>query len=436
MNDKGTPAELAIDPGDHTPTIGSVLRDRYVRRFVMAQFASSIGIFLQVAVLAKQLYDITHSEFALGLLGLVEFAPAAMLVLITGTVADRFDRRKVAAFALVGQCMATLALLLYARSDPTAAWPLFAIASGYGIARAFMSPSTRSMPPMIAPDNGLPRMIAVSSIAMTLAVIIGPAASGFLYTSGAWVAYAVSLGAQVLGLGGILLVRFRRVPARSTERPTMHSALEGLRFIRHTPLLLAAIALDLFAVLFGGAVALLPAIAEDRLHVGDVGYGWLRASVGIGGGLMAIALSFRPVQRHIGRVLLLVVGVFGAATVVLGLTRNYALAFVALAVLSGADMVSMVIRSTLVPLATPDDKRGRVFAVEMLFIGASNELGAFESGVAAAVIGTAAAVVSGGLATIVIVGLWWVFFPSLRDVDRYEDLPNQASESGSMRPPA
>ena len=430
MNDTDPSASRETAPRHEVPTIGSVLRDRYVRRFVTAQFATSIGIFLQIAVLAKQLYDITNSALALGVLGLVEFAPAAMLVLVTGTVADRFDRRKVAACALVGQCLATLALLLYARTDPTEAWPLFVIAFGYGVARAFMSPSTRSMPPMIAPDNGLPRMIAVSSIAMTLAVIIGPAASGFLYSSGAWVAYAVSLGAQLLGLGGILLVQFRRQSARSTDRPTMHHALEGLRFIRHTPLLLAAIALDLFAVLFGGAVALLPAIADERLGVGDVGYGWLRASVGIGGGLMAIALSFRPVQRNIGRVLLFVVGIFGAATVVLGLTRNYALAFVSLAVLSGADMVSMVIRSTLVPLATPDGKRGRVFAVEMLFIGASNELGAFESGVAAAVIGTGAAIVSGGLATIAIVGLWWVFFPALRNVDRYEDLSNHTGPSG------
>lgn len=430
MNDTDPSAPLARVPQHEAPTIGSVLRDRYVRRFVTAQFATSIGIFLQIAVLAKQLYDITDSELALGLLGLVEFAPAAMLVLVTGTVADRFNRRKVVACALVGQCLATLALVLYARTDPTEAWPLFVIAFGYGIARAFMSPSIRSMPPMIAPDNGLPRMIGLSSIAMMLAVIIGPAASGFLYSSGAWVAYAVSLGAQLLGLGGILLVQFRRQPERSTERPTMHHALEGLRFIRHTPLLLAAIALDLFAVLFGGAVALLPAIAQNRLGVGDVGYGWLRASVGIGGGLTAIALSFRPVQRNIGRVLLFVVGIFGGATVALGLTRNYALAFVSLAVLSGADMVSMVIRSTLVPLATPDDKRGRVFAVEMLFIGASNELGAFESGVAAAVIGTGAAVASGGLATIAIVGLWWVFFPALRDVDRYEDLPNYTGPSG------
>jgi predicted MFS family arabinose efflux permease len=296
------------------------------------------------------------------------------------------------------------------------------MAFGYGASRAFMSPAVRSMPPMLAPDGGLPRTIALTSSVFTVAFIIGPGASGFLYSIDPWVAYATALALQLVGLTGILFVRFRRGQTRSTERPTLHSALEGLRFIRRTPMLLAAITLDLFAVLFGGAVALLPAIAEDRLHVGDVAYGWLRASVGIGAALTAIVFTSRPVKRNIGRVLLCVVAVFGAATIVLGLTRSYVVAFIAVAVLSGADMVSVFIRSTLVPLITPDDKRGRVFAVEMLFVGASNELGGFESGVAAAALGTAAAVVTGGAATIIVVGLWWFLFPSLRDVDRFEDL--------------
>ena len=410
---------------DSTPTRSSaldVLRDRFVRRFIVSQLATSIGVFLQVSVLAKQLYDITGKTFSLGLLGLVEFTPAAFLVLITGSVADRFDRRVVAACGMVGQMAATLALLLYARTDPTAPWPLYLMAFGYGASRAFMSPAVRSIPPMIAPDGGLPRTIALTSSVFTVAFIIGPGASGFLYDIAPWVAYAVALGLQLVGFGGVLRLRFRRKPERSTERPTLHSALEGLRFIRRSPILLAAISLDLFAVLFGGAIALLPAIAKDRLGVGNIGYGFLRASVGIGAALTAIVFTMRPVQRNIGRVLLIVVAVFGVATIVLGATRNFTVAFIAIAVLSGADMVSVFIRSTLVPLITPDDKRGRVFAVEMLFVGASNELGGFESGVAAAAIGTAAAVVSGGVATVVIVAMWWRFFPSLRDIDRFEDL--------------
>jgi MFS family permease len=409
---------------DAAPSLAEVLRDSYVRRFVLTQLATSIGVFLQVAVLAKQLYDITDDTFSLGLLGLVEFAPAAFLVLITGSVADRFDRRFVAAAGMFGQVVSTAALLLYASTDPDQAWPLYVMAFGYGASRAFYSPAVRSMPPMLAPEHGLPRTIALSSSVFTIAFIIGPGASGFLYTIDPAVAYGVALALQVAGLVGVFFLRFRREPARPgpNDRPSLHSALEGLRFIRRTPMLLAAISLDLFAVLFGGAVALLPAIAEDRLGVGDIAYGWLRASIGIGAGLTALVFTIRPVQRHVGKVLYGVIALFGVATIVLGLTRNYVVAFMALAVLSGADMVSVFIRSTLVPLITPDDKRGRVFAVEMVCIGASNELGGFESGVAAALMGTAAAVVSGGAATLVIVALWWVFFPSLRDVDRFADL--------------
>jgi predicted MFS family arabinose efflux permease len=216
-----------------------------------------------------------------------------------------------------------------------------------------------------------------------------------------------------------------RVPPEQQERPTLRHALEGLHFIRRTPVLFAAISLDLFAVLFGGAVALLPVIAEERLGVGDVAYGWLRAAGGIGAAVMALALASYPIRRRIGRILYLVVAIFGLATIVLGLTRSFWVAFFAVIVASAADMVSVFIRGSLVPLVTPDDKRGRVNAVENVFIGASNELGAFESGVVSSAIGTPATVVGGGIATVVIVGAFWVGFPALRDVDRFEDLETQ-----------
>jgi MFS family permease len=195
-----------------------------------------------------------------------------------------------------------------------------------------------------------------------------------------------------------------------------------LVFIRRTPVLLAAIALDLFAVLFGGAVALLPVIAEERLGVGDVAYGFLRAAPGFGAAAMALALAARPVRRHVGRTLLVAVAVFGFGTVVLGLTHSFVVAFVALVVLSAADMISVFIRGSLVPLVTPDEKRGRVLAVEAVFIGASNELGAFESGMAAQAFGVTATVVGGGLATLGVVGVWWFAFPALRRIDRFEEL--------------
>jgi MFS family permease len=382
-----------------------------------------VGSFLQIAVLGKQVFDISGRELDLGLLGLVEFLPAFALVLVTGAVADRFDRRKVALFAIVGQLACTATFAWYATTKPTAVGPIFAITVAFGTARAFSAPAIRTMPPMVAPDGALHRVIAISSAVFTIAFILGPGASGFLYSIDPAVAYAVAGSLMFLGLLGMTRVRFRRTPQpmASGERPTLHSAMEGLRFIRRTPLLFAAISLDLFAVLFGGAVALLPSIAEDRLHVGDVAYGWLRAAIGIGAAVTALALAVRPVQRHVGRTLLIAVAVFGAGTIVLGFTHHYLVAFIAIAVLSGADMVSVFIRSTLAPLLTPDEKRGRVLAVESVFIGASNELGAFESGVAASALGTQTAVVGGGVATVLIVALYWVLYAPLRMIDRFAD---------------
>lgn len=409
---------------DSTPSLREVLGDRHVRTLTTAQVCLSIGVFLQAAILAKQVYDITGDEFDLGLLGLVEFLPAFLLVLVTGSVADRFNRRRIALLGIAGEMVCTAGFFLYTRSKPTAVLPLFLIVIAFGAFRAFIAPATRSMPPMVAPEGALPRVIAINSAIFTLAFIAGPGASGFLYAADPAWGYAVALVLQGIGFLSMLRVRFRREPppVDPDERPSLTSALAGLRLIRRTPVLFAAISLDLFAVLFGGAVALLPAIAEDRLGVGDVAYGWLRAAIGIGAGATALLMAIRPVQRHIGRVLLIAVGVFGVFTIVLGLTRNYAVAFISIALLSGADMVSVFIRSTLVPLVTPDGTRGRVLAVESVFIGASNELGAFESGVAAKVGGTQFAVVSGGIATLAVVVFYWIVFMPLRVIDRFSDL--------------
>jgi MFS family permease len=405
-------------------TTRQLLRHDGVRSLLIANGVLYSGVALQAAALGKQAYDISGRAADLGWIGLCEFLPAALLVLVTGTVADRFDRKKVAIIAIAGEVLTSVALLLYALSDPTEVWPLFVIAVCYGVARAFMAPATRAMPPMIAPAGSLPKLIAVYSATWTGATIIGPAASGLLYAIAPWVAYLASTVLMVMAVAFMAGIRFVRQPEveEPSERPTFRSAIEGLVFIRRTPILFAAISLDLFAVLFGGAVALLPAIAEDRLGVGDVAYGFLRAAPGIGAAAMALVLAARPVQRNTGRVLLSVVAIFGGATVVLGLTREYVVAFIALLVLSAADMVSVYIRSSLVPLMTPDEKRGRVMAVENVFIGASNELGAFESGLVGQAIGTSATVVGGGLATIVIVVVWWVAFPTLRRVDRLDDL--------------
>ncbi len=422
-----TPTTGPIDPSTPAAPAYSLLevwRFGPVRRLLVSNFALYAGVALQAVALQKQAFDITGHESDIGFIGLAEFLPAMLLVLVTGSVADRFNRRTVALFAVGGELLSSLALMIYATTEPTSVFPLFIIAFGYGIARAFQAPAIRSMPPMVAPEGGLPRTIALFSATWTAAIIIGPAASGFLYAADPWVAY---LGSSVLilaGWFGIVAVRFVRSPEPQDPdvRPTLHSAMEGLRFIRRTPVLFAAISLDLFAVLFGGAVALLPAIAVERLHVGDIAYGWLRAAPGIGAAAMAVMIAVRPVRRHVGRTLLIVVAVFGAATIVLGVTRSYLVAFIALIVLSAADMVSVFIRGSLVPLVTPDEKRGRVLAVENVFIGASNELGAFESGVVAQNFGTPATVVGGGLGTLAVVGIWALSFPSLRTIDRFEEL--------------
>lgn len=434
------PDPIIAPTTDSTETVEGtrdLLRVAPVRNLLGSSIFSSSGVLLQATVLGKQIYDITGRELDIGLLGLAEFLPAILLVLVTGSIADRFDRKVIGTIAIGAEVLSSVALGLYALSEPTAVWPLFLIAFFFGVARAFASPAIRAIPPMVAPPGALPRTMAMYGATWTSAAIVGPALAGFLYSGSPALAYFVSAAMIAVGAGFLSAIRLGGAPQaieaepqdpdgttrrRATKELSLHSALEGLRFIRRTPILLAAISLDLFAVLFGGAVALLPVIAEERLGVGDVAYGWLRAAPGIGAGLMALFLASRPVKHRVGRTLLMTVGVFGLSTVMLGVTTSYVVAFIAVVVLSAADMVSVFIRSTLVPLVTPDDKRGRVMAVESVFIGATNELGAFESGVAAQALGTQTAVIGGGLATVGVVAVFSVFFPSLRRVDTFDEL--------------
>jgi len=415
-----------------------ILRAPSVGAYIAANVLLYVGLSLQVTTLAKQVYDITRRELDLGWLGLAEFLPIALLVFVTGTVADRYNRKRVSQLAMMGELASALLLAWYASTEPTGVFPIFMIAILYGGSRAFLAPSMRPIAANIAPEGRLPQMIALYSTVWTSAGIIGPAASGFLYSASPVLAYLVGSALILCAIASFSAVRVpptQRVgnaasesnageshAGASGERPTLRSAVEGLRYIRRTPILFAAIALDLFAVLFGGAVALLPVIAEERLGVGNIAYGWLRAAAGIGAGSVALLLAIRPLRRHVGKWLLVAVGVFGVGTIVLGLTRTYWIAFVAILVIHGADMVSVFVRGSIVPLVTPDDKRGRVSAVENVFIGATNELGAFESGVAAAAVGVPATVVGGGVFTLGIVGVWWVKFKQLRNVDRFEDL--------------
>jgi MFS family permease len=396
---------------------------RSVVALLSSVFASSTAMALLSTVLGKLVFDITGSELALGLLGLAEFAPAALLVFVTGPLADRVDRRRLAAVALTLEAVVVVGLALYAATDPTSTLPIFVLVVGYGTARAFAMPATRSLPADTVAPTRLPWLTARQGATWQGALVLGPVLGGFLYVVAPWVPFAAAAVLVTLSAATVLVVQVRaavpRPSKKDAERAGMHDAMEGLRFVRRQPILLGAISLDLFAVLFGGAVALLPAIAEDRLGVGAVGLGWLRAATGIGAGAVALFLTVRPVSRRIGSTLLATVALFGVGTIALGLTTTFAVAFLALLVLSGADAVSVFIRSTLVPLVTPADKRGRVLAVEAVFIGASNELGAFESGVVGQVLGPASAVVLGGVATLAVAALWWGLFPDLRRVDRF-----------------
>jgi MFS family permease len=418
------------------PTGRDLLRDRCVSTYLLAATAQTVATTMQEAALGKQIFDITDSTLALGLLGLFEFLPALLLLPLTGSAADRFDRRRVAAIAMGAEVATSLLYLAYAATRPTSAIPILGIALLFGTARAFAAPSFRALPPLIAPEGGLPRLVALYSGTWQFGLIVGPAVSGFLYAVDPTVPYLVAAicFAAASVIATTLTVRRPQVRTPSTDRPSFAHAMEGLRFVRRRQVLLGAIALDMFAVLFGGAVALLPAIAEERLHVGSVGYGWLRAAPGVGAVIITALLAARPVRRRVGRTLLVAVAVFGLATVVLGFTRNYALAFVALLVLAGADAVSVFIRATIVPLATPDAMRGRVMAVENVFIGASNELGAFESGVAGAVLGVGPAVWVGGVLTVAVVGGASVVFPQLRDIDRFDDLEPPEDAKGNAHP--
>jgi MFS family permease len=399
--------------------------DRSTAALVASSFASLAGALTLTTALGKQVFDLSHRELDLGLIGLAEFAPAALLILVTGTIADRRSRKRISSVALLGQAVTCAVLWWYVASDPTAVGPIFAIAFTFGVARAFAAPASRALIADVAGPERLPWLIPRRSAVVQTSFIVGPVLGGSLYAVDPAAPYVVATSLLVTSSALLALVRTRTIALEVTEKPSsrLNDTLEGLRFIRHHQLLLGAISLDLFAVLFGGAVALLPAIAEERLHVGAVGFGWLRAATGIGAAAVTLVLTRRPIRRHVGRVLLSAVAVFGVATIVLGATTSYIVAFAAVVVLSGADALSVFIRSTLVPLVTPTEKRGRVSAVEMVFIGATNELGAFESGVTGQVFGPAVAVVIGGVATIGVAGVWWRRFPGLRDVDGFPRAP-------------
>ena len=366
-----------------------------------------------------QVYALTDSALDLGLIGLTQFVPMALLVFVAGHAADRFDRRRVAQMSQI-VAAATAAFLAY---GSFAGWlevpEIFAAVAVLGMTAAFESPTTAAMLPLAAPGGMLQRATAVSSATVQVATIIGPALGGLAYAVSPGVPYAIITVAWLIAAAVNGAIKLAAQPTR-TEPPTLASLFAGVGFVRRNPLILGSISLDLFAVLLGGVTALMPIYARDILHTGPWGLGILRGAPAVGAMAMATLLARTSITQRVGLRMFQAVIVFGVATIVFALSHWLWLSLIALAVLGAADMISVVIRLSLVQLATPDEMRGRVGAVNYLFINASAQLGEFESGIAAFLFGAVPAAVLGGLGTIAVALLWMKLFPSLRAVERLE----------------
>ena len=396
-----------------------MLAHRSFARFLLARFAGSLATQMQTVAIGMQIYALTHNPLDLGLIGLSQVVPFLLFVLLAGHAADRLSRKHIVlvCFGVLLACSVALAWLTHA--GLRSAWPVFAVMVVFGAARATMAPASQALMPNLVPLPLFGNAVGINSAMWQVATIAGPAIGGALYAyAGPGAVYAIVAALLAVAVGATASI-VAPAQARATEPVSWHTLVEGLRFVwrRHT--VLGAISLDLFAVLFGGATALLPAYATDVLGTGVVGLGWLRAAPGVGAGVMAAALTFWPISRHAGRAMFAGVGVFGVATIVFGLSHSFALSLVALAALGAADMISVFVRHLLVQLETPDAMRGRVGAVSWMFIGASNELGEFESGLTAAWWGLVPAVVVGGGATLAVAWLWSRWFPELRRLDRF-----------------
>jgi MFS family permease len=392
-------------------------RSRDFSLYCSGRFLSGAAIQVQNVAVGWLVYDLTHDAFALGLVGLATFLPAVGLALVTGHAADRFDRRLILLVCYAICTLTAIGLLVGAWSGTRQIWPIYVLVLVFGAARAFANPAGQALVPNLVPLEHLRNAIAWNSSAWQTATIVGPALGGILYALGSTVVFATAAICFATTAG--LFAAIRRRPASAPrEKASWASLLAGIRFIRSRPVVLGAISLDLFAVLLGGATALLPIYARDILEVGPWGLGLLRSMPALGAVGMALLLAHRPLARRTGRRMFQAVAVFGLATVGFGLSTSLTVSLGCLLVLGAADMVSVFIRQTLVQLETPDAMRGRVAAVNAVFIGASNELGEFESGTLAALVGAVPAVVVGGVGTLLVAGLWARWFPELRHRDR------------------
>ncbi len=391
-----------------------------VVRLLLSRSASSLAYQMQTVAIGWQIYALTHRPLSLGLLGLAQFLPMVLLIFVAGHAADRFDRRRIAAACQVVETLGAACLAVCSILHALTPALIYALVALLGAARAFEAPCMQALLPSLVPPSLFPRAAAMSSSLFQTMTIIGPSAGGLLYGLGAPVPYAVC--ACMFAVAAICASLLQPGVRRPREKVSLDAVFGGLSFIRARPAILGAISLDLFAVLLGGATALLPVYASDILHAGPFALGLLRAAPAVGALGVSLLLARRPIGGRAGALMFAAVGLFGIATIVFGLSRSLPLSIAALAVLGGADVVSVVVRSSLVQLQTPDEMCGRVSAVNMLFIGTSNQLGEFESGTLAAMIGPVAAVVLGGVGTLAVALLWMRLFPTLRRLDRLQGL--------------
>jgi MFS family permease len=398
------------------PTEPSKLAFTYIgfRFFWLTTLLVSFAVQIMSVSIAWHIYDVTGNALLLGLVGLCLFLPALLLILVTGLTADRFNRRGIMAICLSVELVCALAFLTLVNAEAHEVWPIFVVLIFLGTARAFWGPAAQSLAPNLVPPEALSNAITVNASAWQFASITGPAAGGLLYGLGS--SFAFGTGAFLLLCAVVTVLLIPKPQQRESRQATsLETIFGGFRYIFTNKVVLGAISLDMFAVLMGGAVALLPVYTKDILHAGPVELGLLRAAPGIGAILMALYLTRFPVRDHAGKILFLFVGLFGAFTVIFGFSTTVWISIPALALVGASDMVSVTIRETIMQLWTPEEVRGRVNAVNSVFIGASNELGEFRAGTVAHFLGPVPAVVIGGFGAIAVAAIWSQIFPQLRE---------------------
>jgi MFS family permease len=402
-----------------TQPSSGLLQQRQFVLFWLARLASTMGYQMLALTIGWQIYELTNSAFDLGFVGLIQFVPAVVLTLLIGHAADRYDRRLIVRTAQATYALAAVMITVATFMGILGRDLLFAAVFMIGCARAFEMPTAHALAPSLVPPAMISRAIAAWTSANQTAVICGPALGGLIYALSPVSVGIVCLAFFACSIALVTLVRAQQ-PAPQREPPTFSSVFAGLEYIRTRRRLLGVITLDLFVVILGGATALLPIYARDILAVGPIGLGLLRSAPAVGALMTSIVLSRYPVERHIGRKMFAVVGIYGVTTIVFGLSSWFPLSLLALAVLGASDAVSVVMRFSLVQIETPDEKRGRVSAINYLFVGSSNTLGEFESGLVAAWLGAIPSVVIGGLGSLLVAGTWMLLFPDLRRIDRYD----------------